>query len=144
MSEERSISRQLLLAVIRLARLFRQQSESRLSPAQFSALTTLRTQGPMRLGTLAEHESVALPVMTRTVNALVAAECVQKVPDARDGRALQLTLTPLGMQQLRMHWLGGESRLNERIQSLTASELATLEAAIPVMQKLTEQPAATS
>lgn len=138
MTQERPVARRLLLAVIRLGRLFRQQSDSRLSPAQFSALTTLHLHGPLRLGQLAEHESVALPVMTRTVNLLTETGCVAKVADARDGRAVQLTLTEFGLHQVRQHWLGGESRLNERIKALSPAELAALEAAIPVMLKLTE------
>jgi DNA-binding MarR family transcriptional regulator len=75
--------------------------------------------GPLRLGALAEHIGATAATATRTADGLEALGLVERVPDARDGRATLLAATDRGRltcEERRTRLLG----LLER--ALTASQ----------------------
>jgi len=134
----------LRISVSRLARRLRVertapgQSEPVLSDTQFAALATLEKHGAMSPGELAGHERVQPPSMTRVIAALEEWQLVTRAAHASDRRQVVLTVTPAGRvlvakaRRRRAAWLA--RRLNE----LTPQERATLRAAAPILEKLSQ------
>src|SRR5438477_12725062 len=67
------LAQSLRLAVMRLARRLRQQSEADMTPSMLSALSTIERYGPMTLRALAAHERVQPPTATSVLGRLESA-----------------------------------------------------------------------
>ena len=80
-----SLANDLRITVQRLARRVRFEGTPEVAPHLFSVLVKLR-QRPHTPGELAQYERVSAPSMTRTVNCLVDAGYVDRIPDPDDGR----------------------------------------------------------
>ncbi|MFF0487645.1 MarR family winged helix-turn-helix transcriptional regulator [Nocardia sp. NPDC004068] len=83
-----------LVALDRVVRLLRRSGDAgALGHGATSALGTLVTGGPMRLGDLAAAEHVTAPTMSRIVSGLAKLGYVRRAADPGDGRAQVLTAT---------------------------------------------------
>jgi DNA-binding MarR family transcriptional regulator len=83
-------------AIHALRHVRREDSETRVPPAQLSALSVLVFGGPRRLGQLAAAEQVRPPTMTRIVQALEEEGLVRRERDREDGRVHRLHATAKG------------------------------------------------
>jgi DNA-binding MarR family transcriptional regulator len=70
--------------------------EDGLTRARLSALSRLVLGGPCTLGTLASHEGVRPPTMTRLVHSMEIAGVVSRERHPTDGRSILLRATPAG------------------------------------------------
>jgi DNA-binding MarR family transcriptional regulator len=133
----------LRISVSRLARRLRAERlakglEPGLSDTQLAALAALERHSAMTPGELAEHEKVQPPSMTRVITALEERGLVSRAPHATDRRQVVLTVTEHGSvvvqqsRQLREAWLA------QRLRELTQQERATLRAAAPILEKLSQ------
>jgi len=126
----------------RIVRGLRQENAgSAVGPGGLSALVTLDTHGPQRVGVLAEVEGVAAPSMTRIINALEADGLVRRDADPVDGRAQVVAVTPEGTALLTS---GKEVRLaalRRRLAALPPADRERLEAALPALELLGGAPA---
>lgn len=126
----------LRLVIGRLVRSMRQHNTSGLTPSQVSALATIEEFGPIRISDLATRESVGAPVATRVIASLEELNYIKRVQEPLDKRACLVELTSAGhkvLKELREERTVG---INQRIQMLSRSEMATLNAALPVLDKL--------
>jgi DNA-binding MarR family transcriptional regulator len=101
-----------------------------------SALATLVTDGPMRLGALAVIEGVSPPSMTRIVTTLESQGHLRRTPDPADGRASLVEATASGR---RLVVTGRETRirsLDQRLSALPDDERQRLLAALPALEAL--------
>ena len=126
----------LYVAVGRLVRMLRRTGRADVSPGAFSALATLNASGPARLGDLAAREGVAAPTMTRIVASLEDAGYVHRAPDPQDGRAVLVAVTEAGSATVAGERSTRSQELRRRVEALSASELAALAAALPVLETL--------
>ena len=94
------VAERLRIAVNRLQRRLRQESLGGLSPAQASALGSVRRHGSPTLGELATLEQVQPPSMTRIVASLTETGMVTRVADANDRRSVRVRITPAGERAL--------------------------------------------
>ncbi len=94
------VAGRLRSAVNRLQRRLRQESLGGLSPAQASALGSVRRLGNPTLGELAATEQVQPPTVTRIVAGLAEAGMVTRVADTNDRRSARVRLTPAGERAL--------------------------------------------
>src|SRR5207253_8526736 len=78
------VAARLRLSATRLARRLRQEADAGLTPSQLSALAVVDCKGPLTLGSLAEHERVAPPSITKVVARLEAEGLVERTSDAAD------------------------------------------------------------
>ncbi len=67
-----------------------------LTGTQRLALVELADNGPLRLNDLATRMGTSAPTASRAVDVLVEVGHVQRLPDPRDRRALQIELTAAG------------------------------------------------
>jgi len=128
----------LRLAVARTARRLRQEADAGLSPTLTSALATLDRHGPLTPSRLAEIERIQRPTATRIVAKLEAAGLVARETDASDGRSFRVTVSPDGARLLKQVRSRKNAYLAKRLRALEEDELATLERATEILERMLE------
>lgn len=92
--------------------------------------------GSRRMSDLAAEHGVRLPTMTRQIGRLARDGLVVRGRDTEDARVVTAELTPVGLQRLaearerRITFIAG------RMTLLNDAERASIEAALPAMEKL--------
>lgn len=134
---DRDMADQLVLAGVRLVRTLRAlDTRPRLTPTEASALAVLVHGGAMGLGTLAMHEGVRPPSMTRTVGVLEARGYVRRAPDPNDGRGVVLSVTPEGRRVFRAGHRRLMAPLIRHLHALPPDARRRLEQALPTLLEL--------
>jgi DNA-binding MarR family transcriptional regulator len=133
----------LRISVSRLARRLRVErtggSEAAgLSETQLAALAILDRHGAMTPGALAEREKVQPPSMTRVIAALDARGLVLRAPHPTDRRQKVLSVTEQGRTLVSQARRRRDAWLAMRLRELTPHERATLRAAAPILEKLSQ------
>jgi DNA-binding MarR family transcriptional regulator len=131
-----SVSR--LARRLRVERLVPELAEPALSDTQLAALATLARHGAMTPGELAEHEKVQPPSMTRVIAALVEWQLVMRAPHPSDRRQVVLTVTAAGRDLVDKVRRRREAWLARKLAELSPEERATLRAAAPILEKLSQ------
>jgi DNA-binding MarR family transcriptional regulator len=90
----------------------------------------------MRISTIATYESLGAPAATRVVASLEELGLVRRTSDPDDKRASLIDLTELGRSTLSELWRERTLDINTMLERLTAKERASIEAALPVLEKI--------
>jgi DNA-binding MarR family transcriptional regulator len=143
-TEERAASTdqmtsRLRMVVARLSRRLRQEANEGATPSQLAALATIERHGPITLGDLAGHERVRPPTMTRIVAGLEETALVRREIDATDRRVARVTITAEGSRLLARSRTRKDAFLAALLEHLDAEELATVERAVPILERLIEE-----
>jgi DNA-binding MarR family transcriptional regulator len=133
------LTSRLRLSIARLSRRLRQQAAEGITSSQLSALATVEKHGPITLGDLATHERVQPPTITRIVAGLEEPGFVQRRSDPTDRRVVLVSITPVGQRFLDRSRNRKNAYLAKRLRRLTPEELATVEAALPLLERLVEE-----
>src|SRR5215467_7263028 len=128
-AEPAALAARLRVAGWRFARRMRQESDPGITPTVHAALHTIETHGPITAGQLAAHEHVQKPTMTRTIQALLDHELVERVPDPLDGRVRWLSITPEGRKLLQRSRRRTDEFLAKRVKKLDPEDRAVLDRA---------------
>jgi len=118
-----------------LSRLFLTRTTVCVSRTEVGVLRSLNA-GPRRITELAADERVTQPAITLLVNRLEERGWVRRTADPSDGRAVLVSLTPVGeavFEQLRAEY---RALLHEEMAMLDDSEVAALAAAVEILDKL--------
>lgn len=132
------VAARLRLAIGRLARRIRLDTEIGLPPLQHAALATIEGFGPIRLGELAQREGVTAPTMSRVLASLDERGLVARRPDPDDARSVLLSLTEAGRGVLATVRSAHTATLAARLHRLSAEQVLSLSAALPVLELLIE------
>ncbi|TKS53571.1 MarR family transcriptional regulator [Luteimonas yindakuii] len=127
----------LVMVAVRLPRVLRALDEApQLSASEASALAVLVHGGAMNIGTLARHEAVRPPSMTRTVTRMEEKRLVRRRPDPLDGRGWVIEASARGRRLL----LEGHARKLEPLvawlHGLDDGQKQQLMDALPVLQAM--------
>lgn len=125
------------ISTARLTRVLRQNDDSGLGPTIIAALATVAREGPLTLGELAAAEQVAPPTITKVANKLVERGLVSRQVDPADRRVVRLEATDAGRKQLEAYRKRRTSWLAARLRNCTPEELATLDEAMRIIDRLT-------
>jgi DNA-binding MarR family transcriptional regulator len=134
----------LRISVSRLARRLRVErtapglGEPALSDTQLAALGALERHGAMTPGDLAEYEKVQPPSMTRVIAVLVDSRLAMRAAHPSDRRQVVLTATEAGRDLVSKARRRRDVWLAKRLMELTPQERATLWAAAPILEKLSQ------
>ena len=116
----------------------RQEASPGLSPSLTAALATIERNGPLTPSELAECERIKRPTATRIAAALEAEELIARAPDPSDGRAALLSVTPRGRDLLRRLRRRKNAYLSRRLRDLDDADVAALEHAAEVLERMLE------
>ena len=125
-------------AIHLLRRVRRTDPQTGVSAAQLSALSVLMG-GPRTLGELAAAEQVRPPTMTKLVQELEREGLAARERDTADARVVRVRSTAKGQRVLQR---GREMRITElerRLRGLDAAELATLERAVGIIERVVRE-----
>lgn len=136
---DRDLVVSLRLAVGRLARRLRQQTEGGITASQFSALSSIAHYGPITLGKLAAVERLRPPSVTRMISNLEDAGLVVRQADVDDRRICRVETTPLGRELLERTRSRKDAYLATRLATLGPDELDVLRDATVVLERLLEE-----
>lgn len=124
-------------ASIRLLRLLRRRDdEGGVTAPHLSALSVLAFGGPRTLGELAAAEQVTPPSMTRIVRNLEADGLVERETDPADRRVVRVRATDEGRRVMAAGRARRIGALAERLAKLEEDEVALLEAAAALMERV--------
>src|ERR1700760_753228 len=131
-----SISR--LARRLRVERLGLGGTDTVLSDIQLAPLSALERHDSMTPGELAEHEKVQPPSMTRVIAVLEERGLVMRAPHLTDRRQVVLTVTDEGRSVVQRARRRRDAWLAKRLKELSPQERATLRAAAPILEKLSQ------
>lgn len=126
----------LRLAVLRLARRIRRNTELRLSPPQQSILAILDSYGSLSPGRLAEIEGIQPPSVTRILGQLEDAGYVTRVPVKDNLRQVEVSLTVSGREAAAEVHSARDEWLANAVESLVESDKARLGAVVETLEIL--------
>ena len=129
----------LRLAVTRTARRLRQEAGTDLSPSLTAALATIERHGPLSPSGLADLERVRRPTATRMVARLEEDGLVERATDPADGRVSLVSASPAGRALLKNVRGRKNAYLARRLRELSDDEVADLERAAQIMERLLEE-----
>jgi len=109
-----------------------------LSHGLLTALASVAKRGPLRLAELAQLESVSPPAATRLVAELESRGLVARSVDPDDGRAVLVQVTPDGTEAILRARAARAEVIARLLGELSADELATIEAALPTLERVLE------
>jgi DNA-binding MarR family transcriptional regulator len=133
------LASQLRLSVFRASRTLRRESQAGISPSMLAALSTIDRHGPITAGDVAQHEQVRKPTVTRILAGLVDEGLIERTADPLDRRVAWVQLTPAGRALMRNVRRRSDRFLAGRLRALDPSDLATLERAAEILDRVTEQ-----
>jgi DNA-binding MarR family transcriptional regulator len=127
----------LRVALTRISRRLRaERGEADLPEGQFGILTVLHKHGEMSPGSLAEHERVRPPSMTRAVNTLAELGFVEKVEHATDKRQVVVRLTATGEREVAETRRRRDAWLTKQLSTLTVEEREILAGASELLIRI--------
>jgi DNA-binding MarR family transcriptional regulator len=127
----------LRVALTRVSRRLRaERGEADLPEGQFGILTVLHKHGEMSPGSLAEHERVRPPSMTRAVNTLAELGLVEKVEHATDRRQVVVRLTEAGVREVAETRRRRDAWLTKQLSTLTGEEREILAGASELLIRI--------
>lgn len=129
----------LRLAITRTGRRLRQEAGGELTPSQSAALATIFNHGPLTPSELAHREQVKRPTATRIIGCLADAGLVERTPDPGDRRSALIAVTAEGRALIKRLRTRKTAYLAKRIKDLPPEELATLENAAAILERLLEE-----
>ena len=139
------VAAHLRIAVARTARRLRQEAfkaagGGQLSPSLSAALVTIETHGPLTPSELADREQIKRPTATRIVAKLEQLGYVTRTQDPDDRRAWLVATTAEGRELLRRLRTRKTAYLAKRLDNLDADEIATLDRAATILERILEEP----
>jgi DNA-binding MarR family transcriptional regulator len=132
------VAAHLRLAVTRLARKLRRETEGGLSPSMLSALASVERHGPVTIGELCAHEQVSGPTMTRIVANLAEAGFLSRDVDLGDRRVAWVSITADGLKVLSRARRRKEAYLAKRLRAFSPEELDLLDRASSLLDGIAE------
>ena len=138
---ERTADRLHSAAIHLLRRLRTEDVVAALSAPRLSALSVIVfAEHPLTLGELAEAEQVRPPTISRLVKELEAEGLVERLPDPGDRRVQRLRATDEGRRLLHEGRARRVEALARDLEDLAPGDLATLEAAADLLERLALPP----
>ncbi|WP_214417004.1 MarR family winged helix-turn-helix transcriptional regulator [Sphaerisporangium fuscum] len=129
----------LRVSLARLTRRLRRQAGAHtLTPTQLATLAAVERHSGITPGELAELEKMQPPSMTRVIAALEERGLLARTPHPTDRRQVTVSVTEPGRALLKEERRGKEAWLAQRLKELTPEERATLRAAAPILEKLSQ------
>jgi DNA-binding MarR family transcriptional regulator len=133
------LAHRLRPVIARLARRMRQQAGGDLSPTQGAALNTIACHGPLTPSELAAREKIQRPTATRVLARLEEAGLIARAADPADRRSSLVAATEAGEALLATSRAQKDKYLAERLDRLSPEELAVLERAAGILERVLEE-----
>lgn len=136
---EQELAARLRLAVMRMARRLRQQSEEGATPSMLSALAVIERLGPITLSELAQAERVQPPSITKIAARLEEEGFIRRFGDPNDRRITRLGLSAKGKRFIEQNRSRKTAYLARGLGNLQPQQRAILSQAVEVLDHLLKE-----
>lgn len=119
-----------------LRQTMRGQSLPDLRVPELRCLTFLRQKPGSNLTDVAEYVGVSLPSMSKIVDAMTDRGLISRIPDSRDRRRVQLSLTDPGHAELDMARETAMTAFRDKLTLLTAGDMESLARSLQLLRRL--------
>lgn len=133
------VAERLRLAMARLTRRIRRQTDGGQTPSAISALATIRRLGAPTLGEVAEAEGVSRPSLTVQAAALEEQGLIARAVEPSDRRVVRVRLTARGGRLLQASRTRRNAYLARALRDLADADLAVLDRASTILERLLEE-----
>jgi DNA-binding MarR family transcriptional regulator len=133
------LAHRLRPVIARLARRMRQQAGGDLSPTQGAALNTIACHGPLTPSELAAREKIQRPTATRVLTRLEGAGLIARTADPADRRSSLVSTTESGTELLASVRDRKDAYLAQRLDRLSPEDLAALDRAAGILERVLEE-----
>jgi DNA-binding MarR family transcriptional regulator len=133
------LAHRLRPVITRLARRMRQRAGGDLSPTQGAALNTIACNGPLTPSELAAREKIQRPTATRVLTRLEEAGLIARTADPTDRRSSLVSTTPAGTELLASVRDRKDAYLAQRLDRLSPEDLAALDRAAGILERMLEE-----
>ena len=130
------LAHRLRPVIARLARRMRQAAGGDLTPTQTAALATISAHGPLTPSELAAREKIQRPTATRVLALLEERALIQRTADPADRRSSLLSSSAAGEALLADVRERKDAFLAERLDRLSDDELAALDRAAEILERV--------
>jgi DNA-binding MarR family transcriptional regulator len=135
------LANRLHTAAIHLLRGLRDVDEQAgISARRLSALSVIVFAGPISLTDLAAAEQVSLPTTSRMMKDMEADNLIERIPDPADKRSVRIQATTKGLSLFEEARQRRIKSISDRVQTLTNEQIALLEEATTLLEKITLPP----
>ena len=138
-SAARELLRVVMLVMRTVAADMRRQPGA-VAPAQMGLLMKV-SMAPCTMSSLARHQAVSLPTISKTVDMLVRRGWLERSVDAQDRRQTMVQLTPDGRRVLAGIRKRTEQHVRRSLAPLTAAERQQVVAAMTILAGVLAPPA---
>src|SRR5918912_1135029 len=133
------LAHRLRPVIARLGRRLRQEAGGELSPSQSAALTTVACHGPLTPSELATRERIQRPTATRVLARLEQAGLIERTADPADRRSTLVVSSAAGRAFMASVRERKDAYLATRLDSLSPDDLATLERAAGILERVLDE-----
>jgi DNA-binding MarR family transcriptional regulator len=126
----------LLVSSARFTRLASRESDLTIPHALWRALSQFEELGPMRISEFAQVDRCSQPTATTTVQRLEERGWVERAADASDARAVLVSITATGREQLQTNRQVAGERLAVRMGRLDEADRIALARAVRALHHL--------
>jgi DNA-binding MarR family transcriptional regulator len=136
------LAHRLRPVLVRLSRRMRQEAGAELSPTQGAALGTIDRHGPLTPSELALRERIQRPTATRVLARLEESGLIARTADPSDRRSSLVAITEPGHALLDSVRDRKDAYLAQRLDQLSPEDLAALDRAAGILERMLEEAAA--
>ncbi|WP_158299783.1 MarR family winged helix-turn-helix transcriptional regulator [Glycomyces paridis] len=133
------LSARLISQGSRFARTASRKSGEQRSLIALRVLSNLLQEGDLRIGELAQRETITQPAMTATVNRLEEDGLVERRADPADARAAVVHVTQAGAAELEAFRMRAAARVRPHLERLGEDDLAVLARAADLLGDLADR-----
>ena len=130
------LASRLRLAIARIHRQLRQDTNDGLTLTQLSTLVRVEEHQPVRPGQLATLEGISPSTLTRLIASLEESHLIERLTDPMDGRVSYLRITDHGRSSLEHMRSRRTAQLLDRLSALSGADRDHLIAALPALEQV--------
>ncbi|MGX4601125.1 MarR family winged helix-turn-helix transcriptional regulator [Faecalimicrobium sp. JNUCC 81] len=101
-------------------------SPEKLNHSHFQIMAVLKEKGMLPISEIGKKLLISTPNMTKLINKLIDEEMVERIPDKKDRRIINIELTQKGHQYLDEKFKHAKDALKVRLSTLSDSQLIKL------------------
>lgn len=137
LADSLELANRLRPVLLQLNRHLRREAHAEgITGGQAALLAQIRAYPELGVRELAAREGVSAPSLTRYLDRMERAGLIARTRSSEDGRRIRLALTPKGVRALRSVRRRRTAWLAERLEGLSAEELAALDRAVEPLRRL--------
>ena len=101
-----------------------------LNHSHFQIMVVLKENGKLSISDVAKRLLISTPNMTKLINKLIDEEMIERIPDKKDRRIINIDLTEKGKKYLESKFKHVQSTLKERLSTLPDGQLNKLNSSL--------------